>query len=620
MLARRLHVLLLGLVMVTAITASAIVVYQFDQKMLDVAVTELDRKSAVQKTRFITEIEELRRDLGLLAATPPIQGIARARRTAVGIDPVDGSSLDVWKERLAETFAATLTVKPDYLQLRYIAADTGRELVRVDRRKGEIVTVRELQDKSEEDYFEQSLRLAAGEIYLSPMSLNREYGEIEMPPRPVLRASTPVPDPGGGPHSAFLILNIDLRRALGRLTLAEEQVYVTNPVGQYVFHPDESRSFEFQLGSNAVATADFPELTEILDDEKSSSRLVVGRLSGDIMKLERASYGPGADDFIGVVTQGKRPDLVRSALGVVVPVALATLLPIGWGAWLIRRFTRPISALTAAVRSMESDELELPKNLSGEAADLGVAIDDALRSLRKRTAELERTNQELEQFAYIASHDLQEPARTMASMAAVLEEQVSDQLNERAKRCVQFISESSTRMLALIRGFLVYNRIGRETARESVDVGVVVNEVLDDLAEALEESGARIEVGELPKAVSASPLELRLLFQNLLSNAVKFVRPETPPEVEIRCLHQGGRVVYEVSDNGPGIPLEGRERVFAMYRRHHRRDEFDGHGIGLAHCRKIVEAHGGEIWIEESSTGGTRLRFTLGEEEVARAA
>ena len=234
-----------------------------------------------------------------------------------------------------------------------------------------------------------------------------------------------------------------------------------------------------------------------------------------------------------------------------------------------------------------------------------------------RTAELERSmtllenkNKELEQFTYIASHDLQEPLQTVSSFVELLKEEYQDILDDNAGQYIDFIDQSTERMKNLISGLLDYSRIGREKIRSTVDCNEILGHILDDLRTVIAESGAKIESGHLP-ILRAYPTELGQLFQNLIGNAIKFVRPGVSPLITIFCQQQDEGWLFEFKDNGIGIEEKHRERIFIIFKRLHSRKEYEGTGIGLAHCRKIVELHHGKIWVEPVPNEGSKFCFTI---------
>lgn len=235
--------------------------------------------------------------------------------------------------------------------------------------------------------------------------------------------------------------------------------------------------------------------------------------------------------------------------------------------------------------------------------------------LERQTEELARSNAELEQFAYVASHDLQEPLRMVASYTQLLARRYSGQLDEKADRWIGYAVDGAQRMQALINDLLALSRVGtRGRPMERCDSGAVLAQVLEGLEMAVAENGARVTFDTLP-VVHADPLQVGQLFQNLVSNALKFHRPEVPPEIHVSAepssVGGGPGWLFRISDNGIGMDPSYAEQVFVLFQRLHTREEYPGTGIGLAICRKIVERHGGRIWVDSMPGAGSTFSFTL---------
>jgi light-regulated signal transduction histidine kinase (bacteriophytochrome) len=237
------------------------------------------------------------------------------------------------------------------------------------------------------------------------------------------------------------------------------------------------------------------------------------------------------------------------------------------------------------------------------------AVKDALE---ERASDLERSNAELEQFAYIASHDLSEPLRMVTSYLQLLSRRYSGRLDTDADEFIRFAVDGAARMRALIDDLLAYSRVGREHRDpERVEVGELVDRVTETLVAGRDGLEAHIRHGELP-AVHGDPQQLGQLFQNLLGNALKFIPGDRAPEIEVSAEPASpDSWVFTVADNGIGFDAAHAERIFRMFQRLHNRDEYPGTGVGLAIARKVVEGHGGRIWAEPRPEGGAAFRFEL---------
>jgi light-regulated signal transduction histidine kinase (bacteriophytochrome) len=235
-------------------------------------------------------------------------------------------------------------------------------------------------------------------------------------------------------------------------------------------------------------------------------------------------------------------------------------------------------------------------------------------TLKQFSAELQRSNRELEEFALIASHDLQEPLRKLRSFGELLREEYGEALGGEGAEYLSEIVDASTRMQELVRSLLTLSRVGRKGLPfEEVDLNRALQAVLSDLEMRIKEAGGKIESGELPK-VDADPVQMRQLFQNLIANSLKFRREDEPPVIRIEpngfkagdeeiCIH--------VLDNGIGFEQEHAEKVFAPFQRLHGRAKYEGTGMGLAICRKIVERHGGSISAQSEPGHGTTFTIRM---------
>jgi signal transduction histidine kinase len=310
---------------------------------------------------------------------------------------------------------------------------------------------------------------------------------------------------------------------------------------------------------------------------------------------------------------------------------LITLLSAAGLAWLIRRAVlRPLSSLAANVRDVARGDLARPLDLRGSAefVELAAIVDamrqrimeewrftsEARRQLDEQATELRRSNAELEQFAYVASHDLQEPLRKVASFCQMLERKYSDKLDDRGRQYIDFAVDGAKRMQVLINDLLNFSRVGRqERSDETVSMRVCLDRALYNLAQLREDTGAEVTADELPE-LPGDQTQFTQLLQNLIGNAIKFHGDE-PPRVHIGARRDGDVWEFSCSDNGIGIDAKYADRIFLIFQRLHPQDVYTGTGIGLAMCKKIVEHHGGRIWLDDASGTpdhpGTTIRWTL---------
>ncbi|MGW1727411.1 sensor histidine kinase [Streptomyces sp. NPDC002306] len=313
---------------------------------------------------------------------------------------------------------------------------------------------------------------------------------------------------------------------------------------------------------------------------------------------------------------------VFSAIALLIVVLAATVFEA-----LRRGITTPLERLGADARTVAEGEFGHAitptgpadlRRLSGEidfmrrrlVRELDFTEEARLR-LDAQAMDLQRSNAELEQFAYVASHDLQEPLRKVSSFAQLLQRRYGGQLDDRADQYIGFAVDGANRMQTLINDLLDFSRVGRvHRDHESIDLNSALQQALSALSVSIEEADAVITQDPLPTLV-ADPTQIGMLWQNLIGNAVKFRRPQEPPRIHVSAVRDGELWRFAVTDNGIGISTQYAEQVFVIFQRLHTKDAYKGSGIGLAMCRKIVEFHGGTIGVDPEYADGTRITFSL---------
>jgi light-regulated signal transduction histidine kinase (bacteriophytochrome) len=357
--------------------------------------------------------------------------------------------------------------------------------------------------------------------------------------------------------------------------------------------------------------------TAVLDRSKrqfDEVRLHYAALAGALTAERRSAL----DEISTLTTQ-----VVVLAIGVVaLLLACAIVIVVG----LRRLVLNPIDRLALDARAVTAGDVhhEITPTGPRELQELGrdleamrhrivddlAAVEVARAQLDQQARELSRSNEELEQFAYVASHDLQEPLRKVASFCQLLEQRYGDELDERGKQYLDFAVDGAKRMQQLILDLLTFSRVGRTGgAFTAVDLRHAAFQAVADLDGPISEKHAVVEVGDLP-TVHGDAVLLTSLFQNLVSNAVKFNDSDVP-RVTISARETVAGWELACADNGIGIEPQHADRVFVIFQRLHGRDVYGGTGIGLALAQKIVSYHGGSIWIDEHVAEGTTIRWTL---------
>ncbi|WP_328321662.1 sensor histidine kinase [Streptomyces sp. NBC_00388] len=328
----------------------------------------------------------------------------------------------------------------------------------------------------------------------------------------------------------------------------------------------------------------------------------------------RADRARARDDLLATTTL---QNWVFGAIALLILILMALVFE-----GLRRGINRPLEQLGGDARTIAGGDFDHPidpmgpadlRHLSGEIDFMRrrlvreLAYSEEARSrLDAQAADLQRSNAELEQFAYVASHDLQEPLRKVSSFTQLLQRRYGEQLDARADQYIGFAVDGANRMQVLINDLLDFSRVGRvHNAHESIELDALLEQVLSGLSVSIEEAGATITHDPLP-ALVADPTQMGVLWQNLIANAVKFRRPDAAPDIRVTAARDGELWQFTVTDNGIGMAEEYADKVFVIFQRLHTKDTYSGSGIGLAMCKKIVEFHGGTIRVDTAHPGPHR--------------
>lgn len=365
----------------------------------------------------------------------------------------------------------------------------------------------------------------------------------------------------------------------------------------------------------------------LTDEDSGDAAVIISRTVFDRVRDRLDEM----EQLVGESEDRARSDLdaATSSLAIGVGAALLLVTSAGiYGAWLLRRrVIQPIEQLVGQTDAVDMGRFDSAIDVTGpeEIEALAVRVDGMRRrivaelalaeesaaELDRRSQSLERSNRDLEQFAYVASHDLQEPLRKVASFCQLIEQRYADQLDDKGRLYIDYAVDGAKRMQSLIAGLLEFSRVGRTTELfVDCDLEATFDRVVDSLSVAIESSDAHVTRGDLP-TVQGDPALLTALLQNLTTNAIKYRRDDVAPRIHLDAERGRDEWTFTFSDNGIGIEESFRERVFVIFQRLHGRDTYEGTGIGLALCKKIVEFHGGDIWLDDAPAGGgTVVRWT----------
>jgi signal transduction histidine kinase len=401
--------------------------------------------------------------------------------------------------------------------------------------------------------------------------------------------------------------------------------------------PEALREYR-EVRSQALAW--FSRLQELVARAQAGGPQTVS--TGDRAALRTAflDLRQGYEEYIRAVTDARAVAVDRlaertSLLFATVLAAIAAAVAAGLALYAALRtwVTTPLARLGEETRTVRSGELDHEVVVDGppEIVALGADVEAMRRGLVEQLAEvrraqrlleqqaddLRRSNRDLEQFAYVASHDLQEPLRKVSSFCQMLERRYKGQLDERADQYIEFAVDGAKRMQLLINDLLAFSRVGRMSdGFVEVAMDGVLADALRNLSAAVEESGAVVTADPLPVVHGERRLLVQLL-QNLIGNGIKF-RGAEPPRLHVGARREGECWELSVSDNGIGIEPQYAERIFVIFQRLHPKADYDGTGIGLALCKKIVEHHAGAIWLDTDAGSGTVFRWTMPVEAPVR--
>lgn len=311
----------------------------------------------------------------------------------------------------------------------------------------------------------------------------------------------------------------------------------------------------------------------------------------------------------------------RNTLYVITILALIVSLLISWG-FIYKRIVVKLSELSSVTKKLSNNDFEFDMDINGkdELSDIAIALESLRehsikrismnKALHNNSLKLQQSNEDLSQFAYIASHDLQEPLRMVGSYVQLLQSKYGNQLDKDAITYIDFAVDGCVRMRNLIEGLLEYSRVDSSDEEfKEVDCNSLLEEVIQDLSVSINESSADIIYDSLPK-VYAVPSQLKMVFSNFINNAIKYCE-NTIPRVEIKAMLVNDKMRFSITDNGIGIKPQYQKKIFIIFKRLHSRAEYSGTGIGLSICKKIIERHGGEVSLESAYGVGTTFFFTL---------
>lgn len=584
------------------------------------ALNRLKYETNIKTIRLLADIKNISEDAVYLSATPPIQGIARAFFNG-GIDPLDQSNISVWKNRLATIFSELIRAKPNYLQIRYIGvANQGREIVRVDRRGSQIKTIEnnELQNKNNTAYFEHAIQKPLGEVYLSDISLNREFGKISKPHTPVVRVAAPIYH--DNKIFGILVINMDFGSIFNTLiknTPRPLTPYVTNDNGYFLAHPNKKMTYGFDHGNENTIHKQYKNLNlkdgdDIRDVEFTFSS------NGDVIHIVKAHYDPSNEDrFFAVMLATSIENLDAASIKLryesYLIIGFLVIISLIIAALLSSRLMRPLQFITKASEDIAKgrDVSELPINSNDEIGELARSFDDMRHQLKDKERELiisqghvHHANKmsSLGEMAAGMAHEINSPMQSINMIAQRVQRQLKkDMSNEDINDSMQKITTSVTKISEIIDSL-------RNISRDSTSDDFVETRLCDLIGDMVNMTEERFKVNNVHfdvnfhdvsenTYVQCQRLQISQVLINLVNNSFDAISESDNKWIKINTTKIADRVRFSITDSGNGITDEELERIFEpMFTT---KEIGKGTGLGLSISSDIVAQHNGLLYVDK---------------------
>lgn len=626
------HWLSIALVLVTAGLIGTVVYYGF------VKIAALQRQESLQKIIFTTtnglqsDLLVLEQELRLISLVPSL---------------LDAKQASASRDEIETLFRELLETNSAVYQIRFIGTPgNGREVVRLERGSEGIVRTPEvdLQEKGDRPYFQQTISKEDNEVLFSEINLNRENGEIETPYRPTIRLTRKVRN-AGGQVIGIVALNANFQELVDQHWQDDDsgiRFIVANSAGDYLFHPDDSKTFGFELGNDYKLQNQFPDVYESIVEGDTSKTFSADDSVGYFEKLRFSKSNKNDFLITGVMENSNlRNSFVvevgRSALFATLALVAAAMV----GGYYASRFlTQPLLQITTAVKDLQfgQERPSLPTERNDEIGVLAKAFDQMVLDLQQKQKELTETNEnletanrDLEHFTHLAAHDLREPLRKQQNLLELYDMEQAEHADqdEESSFLLKSIVECNQRMSQMITDFRVLTRVSEDhVMRTTVKLAAIIDDCLTEKSNELNSRNVRIEKDSFPEDITGYPTLLHLLYSNLIANAIQHTsedgfslhftatRKTATQETATQetATQEEGKWVFGVRNTGSRIPESELDRIFMMFRTVDALKKRST-GVGLSLCKRIVDKHTGTMLAksgtDESGTDFVHFLFTL---------
>lgn len=595
------------------VSSSSDIVYQN-------ALNRLQYETNIKSLKLVSDIKNLSGDALYLAGTPPIKGIPRTINNG-GIDPLDNSSEKKWKNRLAIIFSELIRAKSNYLQIRYISvADNGKEIVRVDRQGNHIREIPKikLQHKGGTTYFKKTTKLHLGEIYLSDVTLNREFGKISVPHTPVIRATTPIYF--NNKLFGILVINMAFGHIFDELiknTPRELTPYVTNENGFFLAHPDKSKTYGFDFDNNHTIHSLYPDF-ELKHSKDLRDTEFTFKTNGDVIHVVKAHYDPSNTDRYFAVMLATSYQHLQSASYQLqyesfLVMALLVIISLIVAGILASKLMQPLKLISAASEDLAKGReiTELPTKSQDEIGELARSFDNMRHQLEDKERELivsqghvHHANKmaSLGEMAASMAHEINSPIQTINLIAQRVQRQLKkDMSKEDINDSMQKITTSVSKISEIIDSL-------RNVSRDSTSDGFSDTRLCDLIGDAVNMTEERFKINNVHfdvnfhdvsenTIVQCQRLQISQVLINLVNNAFDAIKDMDNKWIEISARTISDRIRFSVTDSGNGIPDKELERIFEpMFTT---KEIGKGTGLGLSISSDIVAQHNGLLYVDK---------------------